>query len=170
MPVFLFAVIILILFFPLRLSVYVYFDGESKRLSFSVYLFKIIKIVGGFIEKYGGDIIIHYSNKRARLFNKSDMGKFKLKSGDKKHFEVLSSCLVTSFPFTPEYCNLAGVITVASNLLCPFITTEKDFLKIKSIIYLGKDDYLKIYYRLKFMTTLFSGIVLFIKTAVRNEK
>ena len=170
MPVFLFALITVILFFPLVFGVYVFFDGESKRLNFSVYLYKKVKIFGGFVEKCEGEYILHHSDKRARMFKKDDMNKIKIKLKDKKYFELLSSRLVASFPFSSGYCNFGGIITVASNFLCPQIRAKKDFIKLKSTVYIGKDEYVKIYHKLKFVTTLCLIIILLLIMAVRNEK
>lgn len=133
---------------PLNFSGYLYLDKESKRLSFGIYLYGVIKVFGGYAQPVKRGVIIHYANKKARLFLKSDMGSFKIKLKDLKSIEVFSSKLVTSFPCTVNDVNLASCITVATNFICPFIVTKKNFIKLNSTVILGRDEDLKAYYKI----------------------
>ncbi len=146
--VYIVTAVVFILCAPLNFSGYIYFDKQSKRLSFGIYLYGFIKVFGGYTQLIKGGVIIHYANKKARLFLKRDMGNFKIKLKDLKSIEVFSSKLVTSFPCAADYANLASCITVATNFICPFIVTNKDFIKLNSTVILGRDEDLKAYYKI----------------------
>ncbi len=169
MAVYVVSGILFILFFPSVFDVYIYFDKKSGRLNLAVYFYGVIKVLGGFVEKDKKDYIFHYSNKRAKLFKGNDMGKFKLKLKDLKMFEVFISRLYISFPFDINYVNVASIVTVSSNFICPLIKGA-DFVDLKSTVIMGRDDSLKAYYKLRFAINIFLLVLLLIKVWVRNEK
>lgn len=153
--VYIVTAVVFIIFAPLNFSGYAYFDKEAKRLSFSVYLYDAIKVFGGYAQLRKGSVIMHYGNKRAKMFAKSDMGNFKIKLKDLRRIQVFSSALTVSFPFSVNCVNAATLINCSTELLCPFIAAEKDFLSLRSTVIFGRDSDIKAYYKIKIGLNLF---------------
>lgn len=162
--------IVVILFFPIRATIFLYYEGEDKRLYLSVYAYGFIKVIGGYAESADYNYFFHYSNKKAKVINRNDMGDLNIKLKDLKAFEVLSSRLVFSFPFDVKYLSYGTTVTAASNLIFPFVKDKKDFIDLKSKVVLGRDEDLKVYYKLEILFNIFVLIGAFLKIKVSNEK
>lgn len=163
--------IVVIIFFPIRATIFLYYDGEDKRLYLSVYAYGFIQIVGGYLERKGLNYIFHYSDEKAKAINKNDMGNLNnIKLKDLKAFEVLSSRLTFSFPFDVKYLNYGATVTAASNLIFPFFKVKKDFVDLKSTVVLGRDEDLKVYYKLEILFNIYVLLGTFLKIKVINEK
>lgn len=162
--------VVVILFFPIRTTIFLYYDGEDKRLYLSVYAYGFIKVLGGYAERKDSDYIFHYSDKKAKAINKNDMGNLNIKFKDLKVFEVLSSRLAFSFPFDVKYLNYGGIVTAASNLIFPFVKDKKDFIDLKSTVVFGRDEDLKVYYKLEILFNIFVLLGVLLKIKVINEK
>lgn len=162
--------IVTILFFPIRATILLYYDGEDNRLYLSVYAYGFIKVIGGYSERNGLNYIFHYSNKKAKAINRSDMGNLNIKLKDLKAFEVLSSRLTFSFPFEVKYLNYGMTVTNASNLIFPIFKDKKDFIDLKSTIVLGRDEHMKVYYKLEILFNIFVLLGALFKIRVINEK
>lgn len=161
---------VIILFSPLIFDLYVYYDKESKRLNFGLYIFNFIKVLGGFIQRQDKGIILHYKNKKAKIFNTKDMGKVKFKLKDLSMIEVFESNLLISLPINETNLNLASCLNFTSNFIGPIIKEKKDFLDLKTNVYLGCDRQAKIYFQLKFAFNIFTLILLLIRVLVRKWK
>ncbi len=67
-----FAVLVLF-FFPIFLSVDVYYQIRSKKVGFCISLYGKIKLLGGYISTYNGGFAIHLSEKKALLTGYREM-------------------------------------------------------------------------------------------------
>ncbi len=56
------------LIFPTAFEMYFHIDFTTKRLNFSIYTFKFIKLIGGYITFNSGILAIHVSDKKAFVF------------------------------------------------------------------------------------------------------
>lgn len=65
----------LLLFFPVYVDVYAHTDINRKIFSFSVCLYRRVKVYGGYISAYPGGLAVHTSKKKAKLFPYSGMKK-----------------------------------------------------------------------------------------------
>lgn len=168
MPVLIVFILSVILFTPFFVRSYLYYDNESKRLCFALYLYVFIKLAGGYIEKNDKRLVMHYSNKRASILNKPDVNKIKVKKNDLRLVWVTDVKMIVSLPFTAENCNLAGAVAVTGNVVFPSFENRYDFIKLKSNVVLGRDEKLKLYLKTGVVTNLLMIIILIIKMAVRK--
>lgn len=84
------------LFLPIIASVDIHYDMNRKKFAFSLFLFKFLRVLGGYVTTYKGGIAIHVSEKKAFLKPYSDMEK------DRKRFSVIKSFHLKSFCLTTE--------------------------------------------------------------------
>ena len=84
------------LFLPIPLRVDVYYDMYRRKLSFSIYLFKFLRIFGGYIATYKGGFAIHISNKKAIILPYSKL------NSERKRFSFVRTFHVKSLTQTTE--------------------------------------------------------------------
>lgn len=98
-PLFIFGITALglatLLFFPFVLETDVYYDMNKRKLGFSLYLFKFVKIIGGYIGTYAGGIAWHVSQKRAILIPYIRLESERKRFSFMKTFKMLSLRLNT---------------------------------------------------------------------------
>ena len=64
----LFIFIVIILFFPLKISIFTYFNSKVNKTFFAIYLFKFIKILSGYIKvNSNGKVFLHLKNRAILL-------------------------------------------------------------------------------------------------------
>ena len=61
-----------VFFAPVVFKLYLFFDGDSGRANFCVYLF-FVRIFGGYAKLSGRYVLLHVSDKRAKGYSKKDM-------------------------------------------------------------------------------------------------
>ena len=83
-------------FLPIPLKIDVYYDMYRRKLSFSIYLFKILRIFGGYIATYKGGFAIHVSNKKAILLPYSKL------NSERKRFSFIRTFHLKSLIQTTE--------------------------------------------------------------------
>lgn len=114
-----------VFFAPVVFKIYLFFDGDSGRANFCVYLF-FVRIFGGYAKLSGKYFLIHVSEKRAKVFSKNDMNM----SGINllKAFLPLEMYLGLRVP----YDNLSALFVFHSAcvLSAPVVKTLKPALKV----------------------------------------
>ena len=60
-----FLLIFFLLFLPIYIEVNLHFDMNRRKLSFGIYGYKFIKLLGGYIATYSGGLALHVSDKKA---------------------------------------------------------------------------------------------------------
>ncbi len=125
----------LLLFFPIFLSLDIYTDIKDNKIYFALYHFKFLKFFGGYIVLHKDGIAIHITEKKAFFVKYSDM------KNERKKFEITAGfqlyTLRTSLELGDEDYPTAGlyvaIITqIISQTVYPFFTNRKNFLNLKN--------------------------------------
>ena len=85
-----------ILFFPIYLETNAHYDMNRKKFAFSVYLYKHIPIIGGYVATYPGGIALHVSKKKAILVP------YKQLNSERKRFSIMKTFRLKEFNLTTE--------------------------------------------------------------------
>ncbi len=88
--------VMILLFFPFYLESNVHYDVNRRKFAFSFELYKVIKIVGGYVATYPGGIAVHLSKKKAVLVPYADIQK------EGKRFSFMRTFRLKSFNLTTE--------------------------------------------------------------------
>ncbi len=140
---FILAVLILficLLFLPLVVEMDAHYDMNRKKFAFAVYLYKKIKIVGGYIGIYPGGIALHISKKTAKLVPYSQV------NSERKRFSFIRTFRLVSFTLTTETGveYLLPIATAHTFLRAYFFAIGGDKNKIENNIWLTDGDVLRI--------------------------
>lgn len=163
------ALIILILI-PLKIDCYLYCDIENKILTVCVYLYGIIKIVGGYFERIDSEVFFHYTNKKAMVIKIGDMRENKIKLKDLSTVKLKTIIPIISMPNDANFYGYGSAITALSDVLMPYFSKEAKQKNTKTVIIIGRDEALKTYIKLKFSTNIIAIIITIVKIRTRNEK
>ena len=85
-----------LLFFPIVLEGDAHCDVNRKKLGFAVYLYKFLKVVGGYVDTYTGGIAIHVSEKKAFLIP------YKQLNSERKRFSFVKTFRLIAFRLNTE--------------------------------------------------------------------
>ncbi len=85
-----------LLFFPIVLEGDAHCDVNRKKLGFAVYLYKFLKIVGGYVDTYTGGIAVHVSEKKAFLIP------YKQLNSERKRFSFVKTFRLIAFRLNTE--------------------------------------------------------------------
>ena len=85
-----------ILVLPIYLGLDFHYDMNRRKFAFSVVLFRIIPIFGGYISTYKGGFAVHLSEKRAKILSYSKL------NSERKRFSFLRSFRLVAFDLTTE--------------------------------------------------------------------
>ena len=88
--------ILALLFFPVYLETNAHYDMNGRKFAFSVHLYKIIKLIGGYIATYKGGLAVHVSPKKAILIPYSEM------NNERKRFSVIRTFRLKTLTITSE--------------------------------------------------------------------
>ena len=128
-------VIIIILFLPIFLSVYLYYEGLDKRLYFAIYLFSFIKILDGYIKirKLGG-FYIHVTEEKAIILDYKSILNF-----EKGSFNIQSALSLVNFNLITDIgIKSFNTITIflffktLTNILGKVFTCTKPYFELKN--------------------------------------
>ena len=89
-------IIAFFLFFPIVIQTDVHYDINGKKAGFVVFLYKIFKIIGGYIQTYQGGLALHVSPKKAILIPYEQL------NNERKKFSFIRTFRLISFTLTPE--------------------------------------------------------------------
>ena len=64
------AIFVTIIFLPIYISVYLYYDNKGKRLYFAIYLFNFVKILDGYVNRRkNGGVYVHVTETKAYVID-----------------------------------------------------------------------------------------------------
>lgn len=121
--------------FPIFINLNVFFDISQKKGCFSVYLFKIIKIHGGYATLYDKGIAFHLSNEKANLVP------YKEFLNTRKKFEITDGFQIYSYNQIIEIGSedsvaltimASSLLNVLTNALFSAFNRNKAYLSLKS--------------------------------------
>lgn len=93
---FVFAFTFVQLFLPIFLRVDIHYDMNRRKFAFSVYLFKILRVLSGYIATYTGGIAIHLSDKKAIVIP------YKQLSSERKRISLMRIFRLQALTLTTE--------------------------------------------------------------------
>lgn len=154
------------LFFPIVVETDMHYDMNRKKFGFAVFLYKIIKIVGGYAATYQGGIALHLSPKKAVLIPYSRL------NSERKRFSFIKTFRLISFRLTTETGAeyLLPVSTAHTFLRAYFFATGGDKDKIENNLWLTDGDVLRVslnsvlYFNLYI---LLRNLVIFVKEKIK---
>ncbi|MBR2023765.1 MAG: hypothetical protein IJ996_04555 [Clostridia bacterium] len=113
---------------------------NRKKFGFAVFLFKRIKIIGGYIATYNGGIALHVSEKKAILIPYSQM------NSERKRFSFIKTFRLIAFNLTTETGAeyLLPVALAHTALRAYFFTIGGDKDKIENNLWLTDGDTLRV--------------------------
>ena len=117
------SAIVFVLLFPISVSVYVYFDSETKKITFAVMPYNAFVIFGGYALIKGGNVFLHYGKKKAKLFRITDARSLGFKPKYLKGVKILTINNLLSVKFEPESVFCVGAYLALSNVISPVIET-----------------------------------------------
>ena len=85
-----------LLFFPIVLEADAHYDMNRRKFGFAVFLYKILKLVGGYAATYQGGLALHVSPKKAILIPYSEI------DSERKRFSFVRSFRLIAFTVTTE--------------------------------------------------------------------
>ena len=128
--------IAILLFLPITFETDLHYDLNRRKLAFSVSIYRIFKIIGGYLTSYPGGIAIHKSSKNAILKPYSQL------DSDRKRFSFIRSFRLSSFTLTTEtgaeYLFLVAVIQIL--LRCIFFVYGGTKEKVENNLWLTDGD------------------------------
>lgn len=133
-------ILALLLFFPIVIESDTHCDLNRKKFGFAVFLFKRIKIIGGYIATYNGGIALHVSEKKAILIPYSQM------NSERKRFSFIKTFRLIAFNLTTETGAeyLLPVALAHTALRAYFFTIGGDKDKIENNLWLTDGDTLRV--------------------------
>ena len=91
-----FAFTLIFLFFPIFLHTNAHYDLNKRKFGFSIYFYKLIKLVGGYIATYQGGFAIHLSQTKAVVVPYAQL------NNERKRFSFMRTFRLKSFVLTTE--------------------------------------------------------------------
>ncbi len=158
--------IALLLFLPFIIEIDIHYDLNRKKLAFAVYLYKKIKIVGGYVGVYTGGIALHLSPKKAKLIPYSKL------DSERKRFSVIRTFRLIAFRLTTETGveYLLPIATLHTALRAYFFAIGGDKEKIENNLWLTDGDVLRVSLNSVIYFNLFiilKNFILFIKEKIQ---
>ena len=97
------AIVLALLFFPIYLEADIYYNAAQKKIAFSMYLFKWIKVIGGYITPYPGGFAFHTKRNKALLMpiNDKESGKKRMLKFRRFHISDLAVNTETGAEYLP---------------------------------------------------------------------
>ncbi len=160
--------LLLLLFFPWRIDGYLNLDLKSKRLNFIVLLQGLVKLKGGFIDSERGSLIMHTSQKRASVIDKSRFNRLKLKKLDLSQIWITDVSTLLVVPYEAVWLGSLGILGAVKSLLYPIITANVG--RYKQFVRLAKENDIEAYLRISIKVNIFAILFLLIKMWVKSEK
>ena len=153
------AIVLFLLFLPFVIELDVHYDMNRKKFGFAVYLYKKIKIIGGYIGTYKGGIALHISNKKVILIPYSKVNSERKRFSFVRTFRLVSFCLTTETG--AEYLLLTSIIQTI--LRAYFFVIGGNRENIENNIWLTDGDVLRVSLNCVIYFNLFILLVNFIK-------
>ncbi len=135
-----FIAVIILLFLPVVIELDAHYDMNRRKFAFASYLYKKIKIIGGYVGVYPGGIALHLSQKKAKLIPYSQL------NSERKRFYFIRTFRLIGFTLTTETGAeyLFSVSTLHTLLRGYFFTIGGDKDKIENNLWLTDGDVLRV--------------------------
>ncbi len=148
-----------LLIFPVFLETNIHYDMNRRKFAFSVYVYKKIPVIGGYVATYTGGLALHVSKTKAILLPYSKM------NTQRKKFSILKTFRVKEFQLTTEcgaeYLPLIAVSHTVLRTLFFIKGGEKE--GIENNLWLTDGDVLRFSLRCSLYFNLFILLKSFIK-------
>lgn len=146
-----------LLFVPIVTELSVHADVNRKKFAFSIYAYRAIKLIGGYVTAYPGGVALHVSPRKAILLPYSKM------ESERKRFSFVRSFRLISVSVTTEtgaeYLIPAAIAHTALKTLFYSLGGEKE----KTELWLTDGDTLKTSANLAVWFNLFMLLTVFLK-------
>ena len=131
---------IVILFFPIYLETNAHYDMNRRKLAIGIYLYKFLRIFGGYLATYSGGMAFHVSKKKAILVPYSQV------HTERKRFSMFRSFRLKSLFLTIETGAEYLLSAHAAHTLADTIIQAKygRSLPHRSVLWLNHGDILRI--------------------------
>lgn len=128
------------LFLPIVVETDAHYDMNRKKFGFAVFLYKFVKLIGGYAATYKGGLALHISPKKAVLIPYSRL------DSERKRFSFVKTFRLVSFRLTTETGAeyLLPVSTAHTALRAYFFATGGDKDKIENNLWLTDGDVLRV--------------------------
>ena len=150
---FVLGIICIFLFLPVFLRTSVYYDVNKRKFSFSIELYRLFRLLGGYVATYKGGLAIHVSDKKAIVIPYSELDK------ERKRFSFTRAFRLKSFILTTETgAEYLVPMTIAHTALRTyFFIKDGKKEKIKNNLWLLDGDVLRLSLKCVFF---FNGFML----------
>ena len=141
---FFFVLIILalcaILFFPIYIETNAHYDMNRRKLTLGVYLYKFLRIFGGYLATYRGGMAFHVSKKKAIIIPYSQVNK------ERKRFSIFRTFRLKSLRLTVETgAEYLLPMATAHTFLETYFTLKRERSCVyRSVLWLNNGDLLRI--------------------------
>ena len=130
----------ILLFFPIYLKANGHYDMNGRKMAFSICLYKILKVFGGYIATYQGGLAVHVSPKKAILIPYKDL------NNERKRFSIMRTFRLNKINITTEtgaeYLLPSAVAHAGFRILFFILGGKKE--KIENNVWLVDGDVLRI--------------------------
>lgn len=129
-----------ILFFPIYIETNAHYDMNRRKLTLGVYLYKFLRIFGGYLATYSGGIAFHVSKKKAMLIPYSQV------NAERKRFSIFRTFRLKSIRLTVETgAEYLLPIAMMHELLQTYssLKSERSF-SCRNVLWLNNGDLLRI--------------------------
>jgi hypothetical protein len=163
LAVFLMIAGVLILFLPIIIELNTHADLNGKKLAFSMYVYGVLRVIGGYVGVYPGGVVLHVGKKKAFLLPYSNMEK------ERKRFSFVRAFHIRKM----EISTLTGVEYAAPSMLVHSVSllyVKARGGKQRGNIWVTNGDLLKVTARIVVDFNLFlicKLLVLFLKEKVQ---
>ena len=153
------CILAFLLFFPVVIQTDFHYDINGKKAGFAVYIYKIFKIIGGYVQTYQGGLALHVSKKKAFLIPYSQM------DSERKKFSFVRSFRLIAFTLTTETGAeyLIPVSVAHTALRTYFLATGGEKDNVENNLWLTDGDVLRLSLHSAVYFTLFMLLCNFIK-------
>ena len=153
------AITAFLLFVPIIIEGDVHYDMNRRKFGFAVFLYKAIKLVGGYAATYKGGIALHVSPKKAILIPYSEVEKERKRFSFVKTFRLIAFTLTTETG--AEYLLPVSIAHATLRTLFFIIGGKKE--KVENNLWLTDGDVLRVSLNCVTYFNLFMLICAFIK-------
>ena len=151
--------ILILLFTPIFFQTNLHIDLMRKKCAFSLYLYKKIRLLGGYVTTYPGGIALHLSPKKARLLRYKNM------NSERKKFSVVKTFHLDEVTLTMETGAdyLVATSLIQACLRVYFFAKGGKKEKIENNLWLTDGDVLRISISSEFIFNLYILLCDFVK-------
>ncbi len=169
--VYIFTLITIFLFFPIKLYINIAYFSELEKTFFSVYFYKLFKIKSGYITLNSDGIFIHLTDKKAVFlpFKNIKNSKNVLKFYKDFHFNDLYIVIETNLENIENKLPFFMLYNYVFNTYAQILNERKPYVKLKSAVCFTQNySQTNLYIKTKIYVNLLVLIVNLIKTALEK--